>query len=434
MSERAIRLSEAGSDRATGYVMSSKIVRRDGKLLCTWLDRARYNHWAVVDPATGRLEEQGWLDPPGVDNHCGAALAVDGDGTAHLVSGGHHSPFRYYRLGGDDRWGAWQQAAQLDDGGTYPSLVADGDGTLHLAYRVQGERWMLLYRRRPRGGAWSTPRVLVRAAKPGYVYWTNALALGPEGRLHLVLGNARQRGDGAIYYGASHLYSDDSGGTWRQLGVAGAVPDGVSAWELALIEGAGCDPERVQSAQEVVAGSAPGPLNYNYGNMLLSNPVIDAGGAPSAIVHNVLRGDAALQRWEGGRWQGQSLLPVVQSLLPGYRIHAQSALSRCADGRLVALLMVAPADVPGWGPNGTTLLRVVCTLGGSVLESEMAAPPDPGVASWLPSIEQWTWVSPLDEPAWMHTRGVNAGGFADNVNAVQTEVWLRLPGDLRQIG
>ena len=31
-------LSESGSDRATGYNMSSKLIRRDDTLFVTWLD------------------------------------------------------------------------------------------------------------------------------------------------------------------------------------------------------------------------------------------------------------------------------------------------------------------------------------------------------------------------------------------------------------
>ena len=49
---KEVLLSETGGDRATGYAMSNKILRIRDKLLCTWLDCSRFNHWAIVDLAT----------------------------------------------------------------------------------------------------------------------------------------------------------------------------------------------------------------------------------------------------------------------------------------------------------------------------------------------------------------------------------------------
>ncbi len=52
---------------------------------------------------------------------------------------------------------------------------------------------------------------------------TNAIEVGPDGRLHVVVSNTLpipETGPAARYYGGSHLYSDNGGDTWRQFGVS----------------------------------------------------------------------------------------------------------------------------------------------------------------------------------------------------------------------
>lgn len=102
---RNILLSNTGGDRGTAYVMSNKIARPDGRLICTWIDSDRQNRWALVDPKSGEVLRVGTVGEPRRDNHCGAAMATDIDGTLHLIIGGHHAPFVHYRMPtGSDQW------------------------------------------------------------------------------------------------------------------------------------------------------------------------------------------------------------------------------------------------------------------------------------------------------------------------------------------
>ena len=75
-------ISANGSDRATGYNMSCKIIRSDEHLFLGWLDAPEYKgHYARImvarcDPETGEPTSTTQVGE-GIDNHCGPALAYD---------------------------------------------------------------------------------------------------------------------------------------------------------------------------------------------------------------------------------------------------------------------------------------------------------------------------------------------------------------------
>ena len=424
---RHVLLSRNGGDRATGYTMSAKVVRANGLLLCTWIDGARQNQCALVDPASEAIISSGPLGIPGVDNHCGAALAVASSGRVHAVTGGHHSSLQHYTLEGMVESLQWRHASSIDERATYPSLICDAEDTLHLAYRCLGDPWTLNYRRCEQG-RWSEPRRLVLAEKEGYVYWTNALALGPGGRVHLAFSNTRALRDGSFYYGASHLYSDDSGESWRQLG-RGCIPhEGAPIGDLAFIEG-DVDPGRIEPVAHRAAHAAPGPHNAEYLQINLSNPVVDDSGNPSVILHNGMDGAATLYRCHGDQWSPRALDEIVQRILPGWTIHMQSSLSRRADGTFEIVLMVQP-EMGGWGSTETELVRVTIDSSDGPATVDLVRSPDSSFAHWLPALEHWSWSARSTEPAMLFTRGRNAGGFHNNRNDLRTKVWLDLPPQL----
>jgi len=428
-SGRDILLSTTGGDRATAYVMSNKIARRRGLLLCTWLDVDRQNCWAMVDPGRAEVIRKGTVGPPLKDNHCGAAVATDLDGTLHLLIGAHHGSFAHYRITPhNDDWEPVEDGRAIGQAATYPSLVCDSKGTLHLTYRCEpgGRNACLHYCRREREGRWSEPRPLVKSAVSEHSWLTNAIEVGPPGRLHAVLSNTLpvpDVGPWARYYGASQLYSDASGHTWRQLGVAEPLALPTPAAELKRIEGDGMDPERIEPEY----GGPPGPLHSYYHKILLSNVSVDDQGRPWVIVHNLLKGTAALYRYEASSaWVGLPLSDAVCAVLPGFDVRHCGQVSRHGDGTIEALLMAAPPPERGWGANSTELVRLLIRPDGSICGSELIRPPDPETPHWLPSIERWCWHAPVDKPALMYTRGINAGGYQHNRNQVNTEVWLQL--------
>lgn len=427
---RVLRLSTAGGDRATGYVMSNKVVRRNGHLMCTWLDVERQNRWALVDLANGEIVRTGTVGERQRDNHCGVALATDTDGTLHALVGAHHGRFVHYRWPPDKPdWEPVEDGRAVGESATYPSLVCDGHGTLHVVYRreTNGRDAHLVYCRRPKQGPWSGPRLLVRSAVSEHSWLTNAIEVGPSGRLHAVFSNTLPvpgQGADARYYGASHVYSDDAGETWRQFGDTAPLVLPADAGRLQRIEGPCMAPKRIEAHY----GGERGPLNSYYHKMVLSNPVVDERGHPWAIIHNLLAGDAQLCRHEeSGVWGGTPLAEPVRTLLPGYQIRHCGQLSRHRDGTIEAVLMVSPEAEVGWGAKGTALVRLEFDAAGRVIRQSLVRPPERDLPHWMPSLERWCWHAPVDRPALLYTRGLNAGGYSNNINSVKTEVWVDQP-------
>jgi hypothetical protein len=233
-----------------------------------------------------------------------------------------------------------------------------------------------------------------------------------------------KQGPNARYYGASHLYSDDAGETWRQFGDKTPLAPQVDATRLKRIEAEGMPPERIEANY----GGPPGPLHSYHHKILASNPIVDDRGRPWVIVDSPLVGDAHLFRHEEeGKWIGTPLGEVVRSLLPGYLIRYFGQLSRHRDGTIEVVLMTSPRANRGWGAIGTTLVRLIVDMDARVIHQQVVNPPQPDRAQWLPSLQRWCPHAPPDKPALLYTRGINAGGYSQNRNRVETEVWLQIP-------
>ena len=409
---KTITLSKTGGDRATGYTMNNKIVSLPEGLLCTWLDSERQNRWALVDRDSSEVVREGTIGKPGLDNHCGAALAVSGD-TVHALIGGHHGPLEHHALD-RDRW-EWRDEGVAGDQATYPSVATDPEGRVHVFYRRGGqEHWTLNYVRLE-FGQWSEPVALIRAHKPGYVYWTNGVTAAPDGELHLTFGNPQVQSDGGIHYGTSHICSADGGLSWKTSSGHPLPAPTISAESVPLMEPAGSE-DRYQPPDHATEFEAPGPENYNYQQMNLSNPVVGADGTLSVVLHNNRTGTAEICTLNHGVWSGRPL--DVVSHPDSERIHPQSSLAIGPGGRLYACLMVEPTDRCVWGPNGTYLR--MATIDDDVEVSDVAQR-DGALAQWLPAFGHGA-----GDLAMLYTRGENAGGFGNNANALETAVILRI--------
>ncbi len=414
------RLTRHGGDRATAYAMSNKILMLPAGLLCTWIDAQRQNQWALLDPDSGRQRARGSLGYPCPDNHCGAALALAPDGL-HAVTGGHHSPLEHVHAPVNDP-GNWQHRATIEVHGTYPALVAgEHSGVLHLAFRCPGPRFML-QTCRYRNARWSAPRTLIVADRPGYIYWTNTLATGTDDTLHLIAGNTRVRPDGGLLYAASHLRSLDDGFTWLD-DQERPLPPNAAATAIPLLTGTDTI-NRIQPADTQEATSGPGPHNFNYQQLLLSNAVAGPDAAVYVILHNNLTGSVDLIQWHNGKWRSRDLTATALAGRAGCRIHPQSSLARTADGRLFAALMIEPTDSCVWGPPGTWITCLeVAGFDGPIRRLDIMQP-ESAYAQWLPAFPHQTLPVGTCMPPMLFTHGVNAGGFDQNANTIETEVRL----------
>lgn len=432
METRKRRLTTTGGDRATAYAMSAKVVRHNDRCVCTWLDVERQNRVAIVDLRSGQVVRQAPVGGPRKDNHCGAALAVDVEGRVHVMVGAHHGTFAHYTLASmadpSNTWTPVADGAHLGVRATYPSLARAPDGTLHLAYRRRNlPHYSVDYCRRLPHGQWEDVRVLITAAVEDHTWMTNALAVGPDGHVHLVVTSTLPLSNGAQHYGAAHLVSDDSGSTWRQLGDTGPLTLPVDVSDLKRIEGPELRPERIERAPTPWHTPA-GPTNSYQHQLLLSNPVVDPQGDVWVILHNLLDGGAELCRTHGDSWTGTPLRPAVAELLPGYKISHAGQVACRGDGAIEVAVTVAPEDAPGWGAPGTALVRLVVDRDGAVCGGELVCEPEPDVACWLPTLERSGAGPAPTRPILLYTRGTNAGGYHTNVNELHSEVWLTSAG------
>ena len=419
-----ILLSKSGGDRATAYTMSNKIVSLPAGCLCTWIDSQRQNRWALLERERGRILRSGALGTPCIDNHCGAALVLTQE-AVHAITGGHHSPFQHYRM---DLHTAdtWQHVTTIDVQGTYPSVISDSSGRLHLAYRSPGDQWTLDYCRFEKGH-WTPAQSLITAEKTGYIYWTNGIAVGADDAIHLVFGNTRVLADSALCYSASHIFSRDSGKSWcNSSGSTLSLPTPVSSVPLMTGD---ITTERIQSVEKQREYDLPGPKNVNYQQILLSNPVIDESGAVHAVLHNGLTGSAELMTFIHGKWSSKPLTTVAASGDgngdAAKRVHVQSSLSIGPAGRLHVALMIEDTGECVWGPPGTYIVLVEVTSDGH-MSARYVTTPDAACAQWLPAFEHVSETSPNHAPPLLYTKGINGGGFGNNKNRVETEVYLCL--------
>src|SRR5688500_18187982 len=188
--ESGVELSREGSDRATAYHMSNRVVRHAAGVFVTWLDRQHRCIVAQVDAATGTVV-QSFALAQGVDNHCAGALAVTPQGRLHAFCGAHGSAGFIHRWTDDPTdTASWSLPQSVGAAATYPSVVAQADGSLVLAYRHTGfnTRWGVMLQRLEAGArGWSMPLLLAQASTERYTFTTNNVALGPDGVVHVVV-------------------------------------------------------------------------------------------------------------------------------------------------------------------------------------------------------------------------------------------------------
>lgn len=416
------QLSNQGSDRATAYNMSNKLIHHGNQLFAGWLDAPLASglpvraQLGIFDPETQTLSHLIKLGE-GIDNHCGPALALAPDGRMHAVVGAHHGPFIYRYADQPADPAAWSEPQLLGPADTYPSLTVDAAGTLHLAHREQDKFWQVWYRRKLAGRPWEAPRSLVVSPVAGYNHFMQSLSLGPDGSLHVLCqyhyaesGRAIDCTGRAIL----HLQSDDGGENWYN-------------------EGRRCDdlPLTIDRMQAVV--------HHPEGNLRIGNHVVDAHNQPWFYASTP---DVP----SGGLWhrtaQGWEAINLAETLSTYFQRNAlsqakphlghgrPSALTRSADGRLHLLLAANPQgdDVPWYDPS-LELFYLGFDAHGQLQQFRQLSEPDTQRAQWIPALEKWDWTRPdascVDGAWFMFTAGQNAGGIGgNNRNAVNTRVYL----------
>ena len=408
-------ISAQGSDRGTGYNMSGKLIRRDGKLFIGWLDappakgtQARIMI-GVCDEVSGEMHRAFQIGE-GIDNHCGPAMALDGNGRLHALVGAHHGPFFYRWSDNPEDPNTWSEAEALGTLGTYPSLTVDQHGTLHLAHRESGDRWAMWYRRKKASQNWEPPRVIAVSPVAGYNHFMQSLTTGPDGTLHLVFqfhfaesGNAADcRGRAAV-----HTYSEDGGDTWFNEG---------TRFE---------DPLTMETMRAICHDPHGGDGQHS---VRVGNHVVDANDQPWFFCSYPGYQSGVLWHRSDAGWEPVDLSPVLNGLnMEGGRA---TSLSRGHKGRLHFTFATHPHKKRcEWFSPELELFYAILDEKGALISLDQLTETDNAAANWLPALEQWDWTRPdqkFDDGHWiMHTRGLNAGGIGgDNQSALKTEIYL----------
>ncbi|MBT3267761.1 hypothetical protein HN371_11435 [Candidatus Poribacteria bacterium] len=409
-------ISTEGSDRATGYSMSAKLVRREDRLFIGWLDAAPTHGdparimFGARDAATGAAVREFPLGE-GVDNHCGPAFALDRDGRLHAIIGTHHGPFLYRYADNPESPAGWSEPVALGPRDTYPSLVVDASGTLHLAHREAGDRWQLWYRRKRAGHPWEEAQSLAISPVPGYNHYMHSLTVAPDGALHLTFqfyysdgGSAADGYARAVVY----LRSEDGGDVW--LGESGRpVTTSVTI-------------ETMEAFYR-----RPHDAHPSLHDLRAGNHIVDARGRPWMFLTLPDAKSGSLWTRDDDAWRTIDLEPMLSPL--NLARGRATSLAADAEGRMHLLFATDPDGIETqWYDARHELFHLALSPEGEKLSLARLTERE-ATSAWLPALEPWSWATTpadrADGPWYLYTRGENAGGIGgDNASAVKTRVYL----------
>ena len=409
-------ISSTGSDRATGYDMSNKIIRTANSLFAGWLDAPEEPgdtakvRLGIFDPTTGEHRSTQTLGE-GIDNHCGPALAMDPSGRMHTLIGAHHGPFLYRWSDNPAEPGSWSDPLPLGPDDTYPALAIDAEETLHLSHREKGDRWQLWYRRKHKNQDWEPPIAIATSPTPGYNHYMQSLTVGPTGTLHLIFQfhfAESGRAEDCKCRAAVYLRSYDSGDTWV------SDSDKVATLPVTLenmtpvryIPDGGDDRHAVRVANSIVDGQDrvwffASIKDAEHGIIFRRDPQ----GWKEFDLGNMI-GDFNL---EGGR---------------------ATCISQSSDGRIHLAIATNPEGRrTKWFDPSLSIFHTSFDDKGEKHQFEAITEPDKIAANWLPALEHWDWnrsdICCQNGPWMMYTCGLNAGGIGgDNKSALKTKVYL----------
>lgn len=396
----AIHLSSQGSDRATAYNISNKIIRRDNNLFVGWLDAPNKKgdpvliQIGVCDAQTGALSHTITLGE-GRDNHCGPALVLDHNNRLHVLIGAHHGDFLHRWSDNPADPNAWSDPEPIGPKHSYPAFCIDAEGTLHLAWRESGDLWQLQYTRKRPNGAWEPPTAIAQSPTPGYNHFMHSLSLGPTGTLHLTFqyhysesGHARE----CLGKAAVHITSADGGNTWTNEG----------------------DPCQLPLTTET-AKPFTECFDTPEHTLRIGTHVIDEHDNPWLFCAMPDTDSGAMWHKTDAGWHRIELRDAVPQI--DLSQGKSTAMSRGQNGHIHFLVATNPHGQPApWYDPIHELFHIIFNTDGTVISCEQLTQSDPNRARWLPAIEHWNWAQPnlINDKHWyLYTSGVNAGLFSD---------------------
>lgn len=177
---------------------------------------------------------------PANDVHNNPAIVADSKDVLHVMTGSHQYLFDYlYSLQPGTFAGGFSKPVRTlsrkylekknytKGGQTYVSLVCDKQDNLHLVNRDQSHdpayfdgvyHLNLVYQRKPAGGNWEEPRIIVRTPSPGYSGYYHKMAVDQNGKVYISYSYSNRTppyNDIPMHTFRAMIASDDCGNNWH---------------------------------------------------------------------------------------------------------------------------------------------------------------------------------------------------------------------------
>jgi len=217
--------TEVVSTESTGSSeQPSLMVDGDGTVHVAWMDETNYggssfdydifykykpsgSSWTTTEVVSTESTSYSWYP----------SLMVDGDGTVHVAwedwtnyggSGGDPDIFYKYKPNGGSWTTTEMVSTESTDHSGRPSLMVDGDGTVHVAwedltdYGGSSSERDIFYKYKPNGGSWTTTEVVSTESTSSS--WSPSLMVDSDGTVHVAWDDGTEYGgsgsDDDIFY------------------------------------------------------------------------------------------------------------------------------------------------------------------------------------------------------------------------------------------
>jgi len=361
-----------GSDRATAYEMSNKIVRYENKTHIAYLKYEGGSHKAYVRTYhhdTGEWDDEVYLGSI-YDNHGGPALAIDSNGYLYVFYDGHHASLKWRKSTNPNDASSWTDAEAVPNQATdptYPSVVIDTSDNVHLIYRGDQTTNCKLYYQKYNGSSWSTATILAEDNSSLIPSYSCSVAIDSNDVLHVGvhffdLDNTKGKKVG-------YMKSDDGGGTWKKSdGTTYTLP--VTSSTIETIE--------------------------EGDNLRLGNIAVDSDGHPFFVVHRLHNSPQNAQFWRhnGTSWVGTTLS------IQGKNIQSYAS-SSFLNGIIYVFLHVGSS----WKADDCEVYLFYSSDNGSSFTSKQISTTDSSNANWLSNAERKNSANTLSEMRLMWTHG-----------------------------
>jgi len=393
-------LSDQGSDRATAYIVGNKIVTLDGKTHVFWSDAVARTMARTYDHATDAWGESVFIGD-GTDNHNNPSVTADAQGRLRIAYGPHgpwdqadkvmtwpSGRFRYAVADEPNSLKGLNEnegSAGLGYNATYASLLHTPAGRDCIVYRGGEAPYQTLFQRQRDLGGWENPVFLMRQ--------------NIEPQYTFYGANMTCDAKGVLYVGAGFYALGREG----SLGCAVLrSTDGGDSWTSI-----GGQPVDLPIEYNARCAIPHGPAEADP--RLLGLGIDDQGclWATTVTTRPACRDGAILSCWDGSRWESFDL----NRHMPDGRQIFDAPM--CVDTRGRVHLFVSAYDTSqvsnddsdGFGHESLLVYHLVTTDRGKSFVCNPIGEPAPGTPNWLPAISQQGPYHPVENPMLLYTCG-----------------------------